>query len=138
MKPFYLKVVASDKTFFDGECTSLVVPVSDGKMGILAGHSDAVILVTVGEMEITSLSDEKIEAFVSSGLLEIIDGEVTIVVISAEKPEDIDVIRAKEAKERAEEELRQIHSIREYYHSTASLSRAMNRLKVKKKYSDKI
>lgn len=138
MKPFYLKVVASDKTFFDGNCVSLVVPVSDGKMGILAGHANSVILITVGEMEITTESGEKIEAFVSSGLLEIIGGEVTTVVISAEKPEEIDIIRAREAKERAEEELRQTHSIREYYHSTASLARAMNRLKVKKKYSDKI
>ena len=38
MKPFYLKVVASDKVFFDGMCVSLVIPIDDGSMGILADH----------------------------------------------------------------------------------------------------
>lgn len=48
---------------------------------------------------------------------------------TCESPEDIDVRRAKEAKERAEEQLRQKQSIQEYYRSKASLARAMERLK---------
>ena len=41
--------------------------------------------------------------------------------------------RAEEAKERAQEQLRQKQSIQEYYRSKASLARAMSRLKVGKK-----
>lgn len=48
---------------------------------------------------------------------------------AAEKPEEIDVRRAEEAKQRAEERLRQKQSIHEYYHSRAALARAMARLK---------
>jgi F-type H+-transporting ATPase subunit epsilon len=44
-------------------------------------------------------------------------------------PEEIDKARALEAKERAEEQLRQKQSMREYHHSRASLARAMVRLK---------
>ena len=47
-----------------------------------------------------------------------------------EKPEDIDVRRAREQKERAEEQLRQKQSIQQYYHTQASLARAMNRLRL--------
>ena len=48
----------------------------------------------------------------------------------AEKPEEIDIRHAQEQKERAEERIRQKQSIQEYYHSQASLARAMNRLRV--------
>lgn len=53
----------------------------------------------------------------------------TLLVETAEKPEEIDVRRAEEAKQRAEERLRQKQSIHEYYHSRAALARAMARLK---------
>ena len=52
----------------------------------------------------------------------------------AELPEEIDKRRAEEAKFRAEEELRQKRSIREYYQSKANLSRAMERIKVKNRH----
>ena len=61
--------------------------------------------------------------------LRIINNRVTVLVETAELPEEIDKARALEAKERAEEQLRQKQSMREYHHSRASLARAMVRLK---------
>ena len=138
MKPFYLKVVASDKVFFDGMCTSLTVPLDDGSMGILADHENTVMVIESGEMCINAENGEEIHAFVGDGFIEIIDGETIIVVLSAEKPEDIDAVRAREAMERAQEELRQDQSMREYNHSLASLARAMERLKLKDKYNHRM
>lgn len=63
------------------------------------------------------------------GFVEIVNNRVTLLVETAEKPEEIDVRRAEEAKQRAEERLRQKQSIHEYYHSRAALARAMARLK---------
>ncbi len=134
MSSFNLKVIASDKVFFDGKCQSLTAPLYDGKIGILANHSNAIMAVETGELKIIDENGDEIEAFVSTGFMEILNGDVTICVISAELPEDIDEYRAEQAKERAEEELRQELSIREYYKTTASLARAMERIKVKKKY----
>ena len=57
-----------------------------------------------------------------------------MVCVSAELPNEIDARRAKEAKERAEEEMRQHHSQMEYHHSQANLARAMERLRVVKRY----
>ena len=74
-------------------------------------------------------SDNWEYAVVGMGFVEIVNNRVTLLVETAEHPEEIDIARAREAKERAEEQLRQKQSIQEYYHSRASLARAMTRLK---------
>lgn len=135
MATFSLKVVASNKVFFDGECKSVVLPVADdGLCGFLANHENTVAPIEFGEMRITTADDKEIFAFVGSGFFEFFNNSANLVCISAELPEEIDKRRAEEAKEKAEEELRQERSIYEYYQSKADLSRAMERLKVKNKH----
>lgn len=132
MESFFLKVVSSDKVFFEGKCTSLTVPTPDGLKGVLAHHENMVIAVEIGELVVTPEEGEKITAVVSKGFVEILNNRVEVLVGSAEKPEDIDILRAQEAEERAKEQLRQKQSIQEYHMSQASLARAMNRLKASK------
>ena len=62
---------------------------------------------------------------------------MVIVVDTVERPEDIDIIRAREAKTRAEERMKQKQSRLQYYHTLAALSRAMARLRVTSKYVKK-
>lgn len=132
---FKLKVVASNKVFFDGDCLSLTIPMLDGgSKAFLAHHANTITPIDVGEMKIKRLSGEEIFAFVGNGLLEFFNNECTLVCISAELPEEIDARRAKEAKIRAEEELRQKRSLIEYHQSQANLARAMERLKVKNRH----
>lgn len=132
---FKLKVVASNKVFFDGDCLSLTIPTLDGgTMAYLAHHSNTVAPVNVGEMKIKKASGEEIFAFVGNGLLEFFGNECTLVCISAELPEEIDARRAKEAEMRAQEEMRQKQSLLEYHQSQADLARAMERLKVKNRH----
>ena len=57
------------------------------------------------------------------------NNKVDIIVYSAERPEEIDKFRAEAALERAKEQLAQKQSIMEYHVSTASLARAMARLR---------
>ncbi len=59
---------------------------------------------------------------------------VTLLADTVERPEEIDIKRAKEAKERAEERMRQKQSIREYYQTQAALNRALSRLKVSRQH----
>ena len=98
-------------------------------------HENCVVPIEFGEMKIVDAEGKTINAFVGSGFLEFLDNEAMLVCISAELPEEINERRAKEAQLRAEEELRQKHSLLEYYHSQANLSRAMERLKVKSRYT---
>lgn len=132
---FKLKVVASNKVFFDGDCLSLTIPMLDGgSKAFLAHHANTITPIDVGEMKIKKPSGEEIFAFVGNGLLEFFNNECTLVCISAELPEEIDERRAKEAEIRAEEELRQKRSLIEYHQSQANLARAMERLKVKNRH----
>lgn len=128
-KLFNLKVIASNRIFYDGECKSMIFPAPDGEMGLMANHSDMVIAVSMGNMRIKTPDEEWIEVFVGNGLVEFINNRAIVLVETAEKPEEIDTLRAQEAKIRAEERLRQKMSRQEYYHSQASLARAMSRLK---------
>ena len=127
---FYLKIIAANKVFFSGKCVSVIVPEHDGQEEILAHHENMVSAVENGELKFKPEGADKHETVVvGTGFVESINNRVTVLVETAERPEEIDEVRAKEALERAEEQLRQKQSIREYYHSRASLARAMRRLK---------
>lgn len=127
---FYLKIIAANKVFFSGKCVSVIVPEYDGQEEILAHHENMVSAVENGELKFKPEGADKHETVVvGTGFVESINNRVTVLVETAERPEEIDEVRAKEALERAEEQLRQKQSIREYYHSRASLARAMTRLK---------
>lgn len=129
MQTFWLKIVASNRVFYSGPCQTLVFPALDGEMAILPHHENMVIAVENGEIRILTEEGEWIHGVVSTGFVQIINNRVLALVLSAEHPDEIDVRRAEEAKERAEEQLRQKQSIQEYHISQASLARAMIRIK---------
>lgn len=130
---FNLEIIASDHPFFKGDCEMLVFPGLDGEYGILPNHEAMVTCLSAGELRF-KVDGEWIYAAVSDGIVEIMPEFVVLLADTVEKPEEIDVNRAQEAKIRAEERLRQKQSIKEYYHTQAALNRAMNRLKVTKKH----
>ena len=132
MDTFGLKIIASDRVFYEGRCRQIIIPAPDGEKGILPNHENMVIAVNVGDARMEVEKGKWVDIAVGAGFMEIVNNRVTMLVDTAERPEEIDIRRAEEAKERAEEQLRQKQSIQEYYHSQASLARAMNRLKVSK------
>ena len=130
MNSFSLKIIASDKVFYDGKCQILIVPALDGEQAIMAHHEDMVIAVQVGEARFRADEDEEWQSVVVGiGFVHIANNRVTMLVDTAERPEDIDEVRARQALERAEEQLRQKQSIQEYHISQASMARAMARLR---------
>lgn len=131
---FYLQIIATNKVFYNGRCQKLIIPLLDGEKAVLPHHEDMVIAVTVGEMRLMTESGEWIHGVVGNGFAQIINNRVTLLVDTAERPEDIDERRAEEARERAEEQLRQSKSIQEHSHFEASLARSLARLRLKQKY----
>ena len=131
MDTFGLKIIASDKVFYEGRCRKLIIPAQDGEKGILPNHENMVIAIAVGTAKVQLAGeDEWRDLAVGTGFAEIVNNRVTLLVDTAERPEDIDVRRAQEQQERAQEQMRQKQSIQEYYHTQASLARAMTRLRV--------
>ena len=125
-----LHIIAADRVFYSGRCESMIIPAYDGQKEILAHHEAMLIAVEEGQMRFRPAGAAAWqEAVVGKGFVQIFNNRVTLLVETAERPEGIDVARAREAKERAQEQLRQKQSIQEYYHTSASLARAMSRLK---------
>lgn len=135
MSAFTLKIIACNRVFYDGPCESLTFPAYDGEMCILAHHEAMTCGIEVGTVKFRIPGEEKSRiAIVSSGLLRVDRNVVNIVVYSAERPDEIDEFRAEAALERAREQLQQKQSIQEYHVSTASLARAMARIRGIKEY----
>lgn len=130
MDTFGLKIIASDRIFYEGRCRKLVIPAADGEKGILPNHENMVIAVVIGNGRMEVEEGKWVDIAFGRGFAEVVNNRVTLLVDTAERPEEIDIRHAEEQKERAEEQLRQKQSIQEYYHTQASLARAMNRLKV--------
>ena len=130
MTTFWLTVIASDHVFYNGNCEALVVPAHDGEVGILPHREAMILAIQEGELKFRIPGEQEYHhAVVGLGIVQVANNRVTVVVDTAERPEDIDEVRAKQALERAKEQLRQKQSIREYYMSKASMARALSRLK---------
>ena len=135
MATFHLKIIAYDKIFYDDEAVSIVLPAVDGEIQIMANHEEYVIALKEGEVRIMTSDGKMIPAVCGSGFVEVSsDNQVEVLVDTIERPEEIDVRRAREAKERVEERMRQHQSKMEYHRNAASLARAMSRLKEANKY----
>lgn len=134
MSTFWLKIVASDHIFYSGNCEALIVPAHDGEMGILPHHEAMILAIQEGELRFRVPGQAQWKrAIVGLGIVQVVNNRVTLIVDTAERPEDIDAVRAREALERAEEQMRQKQSLREFKMSQASMARALTRLKVKER-----
>ena len=111
MASFSLKILACDRLFFEGECDKLIFPAYDGDVEILANHEQLTAQIAIGELRYvaTGVSDWQ-KAVVSGGIVTVDNNVVTVIVYSAEKPEEIDAARARAAKEKAEAELKEKQS----------------------------
>ncbi len=128
---FLLEIVTPERKFFSGEVEMVVLKTTDGEMGILKDHTPMVVAVSIGPVRIQK-DGEWLEAVLSEGFMEISQNKNIILVDTAEWPNEIDINRAKAAKERAEERLQRQLSHAEYIRSRTALARAMARIKVVK------
>ncbi|MCR5785224.1 MAG: ATP synthase F1 subunit epsilon [Eubacterium sp.] len=130
-----LYLVACDRLFYEGRIEHITVPTADGELGIWPNHEELFIAISMGELRFVKEDGEQVDVFVTEGFAEVANNRMKIMVQTIEKPEEIDINRAKEAEERAKEALRQKRSIQEYHQTKASLARAMERMKQASRHS---
>jgi F-type H+-transporting ATPase subunit epsilon len=133
MSTYSLKVISSDGVFYDGKVMALILPGIDGETELLAHHEEIVVAVKTGAMKYQTPDEVWHEAAVGIGSAQFANNRCTVLVDTAERPEDIDANRAKAALERAREQMRQIKSIDEYRVTQASMARALTRLRLTNK-----
>ena len=131
MSKFYVKIISSNRIFYEGFCHCLIIPAVDGEQAIMAHHEETIIAVQNGEMRMQKEEGgEWSYAVLGKGFCMAATNRVTVLADTVERPEEVDANRAKEALERAQERLRQKQSIQEYHMNQMALARAMTRLKV--------
>ena len=115
MRSFPLQIVTADGMVFDGQAESISVRAAGGDMSVQAGHCDYVTVLGMGQARL------------------IVDGKVRLVPTTFEWAEDIDLTRARHAKEYAEAYL-DSHpgetDSREYRHFEAKYKRSLIRIGV--------
>src|SRR5699024_1395988 len=100
-----------------------------GELSIMTGHITMVAPSSISAIRLKRENDVTRLA-VNGGFLEVQPEKITILAQSAEKPTDIDVDRAKRARERAEQRLQSQQDNIDYHRAKSALNRALNRLDV--------
>jgi len=124
-----LQIVTPDKRLVDEAVDQVQMPGLNGYLGILPGHAPLLTELGPGEISYTQGGSTQYLA-VAWGFAEVLPDKVTILADAAERPEDIDVKRAQEAKARAEEVLKKADSETDYDEILLAQRRAEVRLEV--------
>ena len=131
MRQFHLQIATPDGLVFDGQAIGLLVRTDGGDIEILAGHEDYFATLGTGRAKLTTEEGSK-EAAASGGFLSVRGGEVMAVFTTFEFSDAISMERAKKAKEKAEEILRNHTDKKELSVAEAKLKRAINRINIAK------
>ncbi|MBQ6825868.1 MAG: ATP synthase F1 subunit epsilon [Clostridia bacterium] len=133
MSSFQLNILTPERVFYSGECISLIVPITDGMLGIMANREPITASVINGESYYTKPDGEKILFSISEGMIDVQDNVVTLLCDYALLPEEIDEEKERREAEKARSELAKKQSERDYILSKLTLSHAINNLKIKQK-----
>ena len=130
MNSFPIKIVTPDGEVYSGEAVSLIVKTDEGDVQILAKHADYLATLGTGKAKITLPDGIERTASSQGGFLSVQGGEVTLVAVTFEFKEDIDLPRALLAKENAENALSSAKDEQSEKIAKAKLFRALCRIQV--------
>jgi len=125
-----LNIVSAEKEIFSSLAEMVVVPGTQGDMGIMPQHSQLLSTLKPGEVIITEQGGEKESIYVSGGIVEVQPHVVTILSDTALRASDIDEAAAQNAKERAEDILGDHKSKIDFAKAEAQLAEAVVQLRM--------
>lgn len=126
---FQLEIVTPEKKVVETAAEEVQIPGKNGYLGILPGHAPLITELAVGEITFRENSTEQRLA-VAWGFAEVLPNKVTILAETAERPAEIDVERARKAKDRAEQRLTSGDTAVDVDRALDALQRAQVRLDV--------
>ena len=128
MKTFLLEIYTPYGKYFDRYVEELIVPTEEYVLGILPNHAPLIAKVRVGKLEIIFNGEKKVFAH-GEGLINVKKDGTVLILDSIESKEEIDIDRAKDAKRRAEERLKEPLNI-DVERAQKALIRANNRIEI--------
>lgn len=124
-----LEIVTPEKMVVKESVADVQIPGKSGYIGVLPGHAPLITEIAVGEITYHSGGGERRLA-IAWGFAEVLPDKVTILAETAERAEDIDVNRAREARQRAEQRLKAGGPDLDYRRAETALQRAEIRIQV--------
>ncbi|MGD0017062.1 MAG: F0F1 ATP synthase subunit epsilon [Verrucomicrobiia bacterium] len=129
-KTFLFEILTLQKSFLQQAVRFVVAPGQEGVFEILPDHAPFVFALKPGVLRIHTPDGKDSYVAIGTGFLIVQKERTTVLARSAERPEDIDAERARQAKERAEERLRLRASEIDVARAQSAFQRALARLKV--------
>ncbi|OGQ56722.1 MAG: ATP synthase F1 subunit epsilon [Deltaproteobacteria bacterium RIFCSPLOWO2_02_56_12] len=125
-----LKLVTPSRLLLDEEVDEVTAPGALGEFGVLPKHISFLTLLEVGEMSYKQ-GGERHHLALSGGYAEVLDEVMTVLAGAAEYSDEIDIERARAARERAEKRMAELsQEDKEFAAAEAALRRALVRLQV--------
>jgi F-type H+-transporting ATPase subunit epsilon len=131
---FQLEIVTPEKMVVRDQAEEMQIPGKNGYLGILPGHAPLISELAVGEISYRNGGTTH-HLSVAWGFAEVLPDKVTVLAETAERADEIDVKRAQEAKQRAEERLKSGSTDVDFNRAEIALQRAETRLDVAEKKS---
>jgi F-type H+-transporting ATPase subunit epsilon len=126
-----LEVITPEKLALREVVDEIVVPGANGELGILPEHAPLISQLKTGVLSYRRGAERK-QLFVSGGFLEVLPDKVSILADVAEKPEEIDLVRAQRAREHAEHTLNSRAEGPDFESAQLKLERALVRIQLAK------
>ncbi len=123
-----LDIVTPEKVVFSEEIEFIVAPGADGELGVLPEHAPLVTALKVGVMRVQQ-GGKFFKVAVSGGFMEVKNSRVVVLADTAERADQIDVDRARSAKQRAEQRLSGKGAEIDIARAEIALMKAINRIK---------
>lgn len=124
----HLKIITHEKVVFDENVDEIYTKTTDGEMGILKNHVPVMAALDIGVTK--AIKDNQLILFTTmGGVLQFKEDEALILTTTAERGDEIDVARAKDALNRAKARLADSEAEIDAKRAEAAVARAMARLK---------
>ena len=130
MTSFKAQILTPEGSLFDDEVTGVRVPGGMGSFEVKTLHANIISTLEVGEILVRKATGDEQSFAVTGGFVEVVDNKLTLLAEAAEPVEEIDVERAKEAKQRAEDRLDSDDPDIDKERARKALERAENRIKL--------
>jgi F-type H+-transporting ATPase subunit epsilon len=129
-----LVVVTPVRQLLSESVTEVQLPGADGYLGVLPGHAPLITELGIGELTYRTAGGQPALLAVIRGFAEVLPDRVSVLAETAERPEEIDLNRAKEALKRAQETIAKGGENVDWDRASAALQRALVRIQVVSKH----
>ncbi len=103
-KSLTLDIVTPERPVVREVVDEVVLPAVEGELGVLPGHTPLLAMLKVGPLWYRK-GDRRVYVAIAAGFAEVLPDRVTVLARIAERADEIDVARAEQARQRAEQRL---------------------------------